>query len=109
MWKWENGRGNEYYSKKLLFRIPKFMDCWLIKYAKGAGIGWHVDRVPGKKHYRLNIALINGGEFWIKDGKPGIRHVKGRVIFFRPDTHSHSVKVVGENQRRLVLSFGWII
>ncbi len=102
MWKWENGRQNEFYNKMLLFRIPKFMDCWLIKYAKGVGIGWHTDKIPNKRHYRLNIILINGGEFWLD-----YKQVKKRIIFFRPDLQMHSVKVIGENQKRLVLSFGW--
>lgn len=81
------------------------MDCWLIKYAKGVGIGWHTDQVPGKKHYRLNIVLRNKkGEFWMN-----YRPHNKRIIFFRPDENIHSVKVIGDDAYRLVLSIGWVI
>lgn len=104
LWRWQSGRRNKYYDKMLLMRIPKFMDCWLIWYAKSAGIAWHTDKVEGKRHYRLNIVLINGGEFWLE-----WRPIKKRFIFFRPDIQEHSVKVIGENERRLVLSIGWVL
>jgi len=104
LWKWKMGRQNPYYNKMLLFRIPKFMDCWIIKYTKGVGIGWHTDKVEGKRHYRLNIVLRNGGEFWINH-----RPINKRIIFFRPDLEMHSVKVIGENEKRLVLSIGLVL
>lgn len=107
LWKWLYGRQNKYYDKMLLACIPNFLDCWLIRYAKAVGIGWHTDKVPGKKHYRINFILKNGGEFWIKDNK--IRQIKKRIIFFRPDIQEHCVKVIGEKEKRLVLSIGWVL
>lgn len=101
MWKWQNGRQNPFYDKLLLFRLFNFMDCWLIKYENGVGIPYHTDKVEGKKHYRLNIILKNGGEFWLER-----KHIKKRVIFFRPDIQPHCVKVFGD-EKRLVLSIGW--
>lgn len=101
---WTEGRQNPYYNKMLLFKTS-FMDCWLIKYAKCVGIGWHVDLVPGKRHYRLNIALINrNAEFWM-DYKPCKKH----IVFFRPDIQEHCVKVIGDDAYRLVLSIGWVL
>ena len=109
LWRWQNGRRAQldkpgtYYQKFLIFQIPDRMDCWLIKYARAVGIGWHTDKVPGKKHYRINIVLRKGGEFWIEGKK-----IDRRFIFFRPDIQKHCVKVFGRNQRRLIFSIGWV-
>lgn len=106
MWlRWENGRQNPYYDKMLLLKIPRLMDCWLIKYARAVGIGWHTDRVEGKKHYRLNIVLRNKNAEFLMNYKP----CNKRVVFFRPDKEIHSVKVIGQDAYRLVLSIGWVI
>lgn len=103
--RWVSGRQNPYYDKLLLFKIPHFMDCWLIRYAKAVGIGWHTDKVEGKKHYRLNIVLRNkNASFWINHTP-----CDKRVLFFRPDKDTHSVKVIGSDAYRLVLSIGWVI
>ena len=102
MFKWQNGRQNAFYNKMLIFKSPKFMDCWLIKYSQGVGLNWHKDKVEGKKHYRLNIILKKGGEFWLEN-----KQVTKRIVFFRPDKQLHCVKVF--NDERLVLSLGWVI
>ncbi len=104
MFSWTEGRQNPYYNKMLIFKTS-FMDCWLIRYAQAVGIGWHTDPVEGKRHYRLNIVLRNrDAEFWL-EWKP----VNKRIIFFRPDIQEHSVRVIGENACRLVLSIGWVL
>lgn len=104
--KWEQGRQDSGYLKKRIYSVLIFgigLDCYLIKYPKGANIKSHVDAVDGKKHKRLNIILKQskiGGQF-IKNGKLQT----GRIHYFRPDIDEHSVSEIREGTR-IVLSFG---
>ncbi len=50
----------------------------------------HVDPVPGKRHYRLNVTLVRpegGGQFM--GGAPIFSF--GHLVLFRPDLHEHSM------------------
>jgi hypothetical protein len=104
--KWRPGRLlHAYYSKMLLFKIPLFMDCYLIRVNGSAAIGYHTDKVEGKRHFRLNIFLIKRNcEHWIN-----YRPVEKRIVFFRPDIEPHSLACPEENSKALILSFGWAI
>ena len=97
---WQPGRQGTGYRKWRLAQ-GRSWDLWLIDYPRGSSIPEHVDPVPGKRHYRLNLRL------WGEDVFEGQALGQlGRLTFFRPDVMPHSVRRVGS--RRLVLSFGWV-
>lgn len=109
---WEVGRqGTGYFKLKLPEnrRLLPF-DLYLLKYPEGAYISEHTDPVKEKKHYRLNIELMQavGGVFWRK-GRDGRFHTEfGRVHFFRPDIEPHGLTLVLHGTR-YVLSFGFTV
>lgn len=99
--KWEAGRqGTGYY--KLCIWKGKRSDVYLIDYPIGSYIPTHVDKVEGRKHYRINI-LLCGDDNFIGSAILSMKRMK----VFRPDIMVHSV---GLNvKRRLVFSIGWAI
>lgn len=101
---WTPGRQSADYKKMRVFEFPRFRsDCWLIYYPHGASLPRHVDRVPGRRHWRLNITLVKPrhGGCLISLG-PSWRF--GRLVLFRSDQPHWLTEVDGW---RLVLSFGW--
>lgn len=103
--KWEKTRASEYYDKIRLFKIFNFMDCYIIKMSKAVAISYHTDPIPNKKHYRLNIFFIKRQcEFWI-DFKQNYK----RIVWFRPDIQQHSLEVIGNDAKALILSIGFAI
>ncbi len=107
--RWREGRQHSGYEKMLLainpFLVP--WDCYLLRYREGAEIGEHTDPVAGKRHYRVNVVLVEareGGRFTCGDTIYASRRVK----FFRPDRSPHSVTRV-ERGTRYVLSIGWVL
>lgn len=105
---WVAGRQNSGYETMKLAESKLIgFDLWLLRYKPGAYIKSHVDRVIGKRHYRLNIFL--------KQAKSGGNFRHGEVIFknkfmvfFRPDISYHSVMEVEEGTR-YVLSLGFVL
>jgi hypothetical protein len=95
---WESGRQGTGYLKMVL-RQGSFYDIFLIKYPVGTHIPAHIDPVPGKKHFRLNIRLKGENNF---NGMSLFNF--GRITLFRPDITPHSVKQV--TKERLILSIG---
>lgn len=99
--KWQPGRQGTGYSKLLLWQ-SKSSDCYLIDYPPHTHIPTHIDPVPGKKHFRLNILL------WGQDNFRGKTVFSSkRIKLFRPDISPHSVEEV--SRRRLIFSIGWIV
>ena len=100
--KWQKGRQGSGYFKLQLIALS-FFDCYFIKIPKGVSVPRHVDIIPGKRHYRLNIDIIKpkiGGVFI---GKTIFK--LPRITLIRPDIDAHSVTEVFEGHS-LILSIG---
>lgn len=103
--KWKPGRLNSKYEKLVLCNLG-FFDINLVRIPKGTTIPTHIDFIPYKKHYRLNIELIRpkiGGRFV---GKTLFRIP--RITLIRPDIHPHSITEIFEGHA-LILSIGWTL
>jgi hypothetical protein len=109
VFKWKGGRQRSGYRTFLLFFNPFFIPfhVLLLHYPAWSYTPFHVDPVPGKRHYRFNLS------FWLpKIGgtplivKPYIN--TRRIQFFRSDLCPHSVSTVYEGTR-WVLSIGWVL
>lgn len=103
--KWEPGRQNAKYEKLVLCKLS-FFDINIIKIPTGTRIPWHVDIIPRKKHYRLNIELVKpkiGGKFMGKT----IFQIP-RITLIRPDRDMHAVTEIFEGHA-LILSIGFAI
>lgn len=107
--RWRGGRQKSGYEKMLLainpFIIP--WDCYLLRFREGAQIKGHIDPVDERRHFRINVILIEaakGGQFECDAPIFESRRVK----FFRPDQQMHSVTRV-ESGSRYVLSIGWTL
>ena len=100
--KWEPGRLNAKYQKLVICNFG-FFDINLIKIPEGTRIPYHLDYIPRKKHYRLNIELV----------KPEVGgHYQGRYLWkiprinlIRPDIHLHGVSEIFKGHA-LILSIG---
>ncbi len=107
--RWRGGRQKSGYEKMLLginpFVIP--WDCYLLRFREGADISSHTDPVSDRRHYRINVVLVearDGGVF--KCESPIFE--TNRIKFFRPDRDAHGVTRVNSGTR-YVLSFGWAL
>ncbi|MNC17067.1 hypothetical protein D3C76_429790 [compost metagenome] len=108
LFKWEIGRQQSGYDKMPIISSNRInFDLWLLRFKPGSYIAPHVDTVPNRRHYRLNI--------FIKPAKAGGEFRAGNVIYqnrflayFRPDISTHSVSKV-ESGTRYVLSFGFTL
>lgn len=102
MWKWEPGRQGTGYEKMKLFR-GRSSDGYLLRFPEGCRVPPHVDPVPGKRHYRLNVTLVRprgGGQFMADPIWSW-----GPIVFFRPDIQEHSMSRIYEGSC-LMLSIG---
>lgn len=106
-WRWgRSGRGHSYQSKQLCaLELPWIIvDLWLIRYSAGSsGIPPHVDEVPGKRHWRINLVYQQAE----KGGELECEHALinwPRLAIFRSD-RTHSVSPLEKGIRR-VLSLG---
>jgi hypothetical protein len=109
MFKWIKGRQNTGYEKLKLLEIGYNMrgiDLYILKYNVGDSIPYHIDPIPNRRHFRLNIEIIKGigGELLVDE--PIFRF--WRVCLFRSDRTLHKVTEVLKG-RRIVLSFGLAI
>lgn len=108
--KWVKGRQNTGYEKMLIFQFRlygKGFDCYLLRYKVDDEIPAHVDPVPGKKHYRLNVTLVPakvGGELFFYRKRKWVKQT-GKWVFFRSDLQPHKVSKL-EKGERIVLTFG---
>jgi hypothetical protein len=108
--KWVKGRQNTGYEKMLIFQFQLFgkgFDCYLLRYRKDDEIPAHVDPIPGKKHYRLNVELVKakiGGDLFFYH-KRSWQHQYRKWVFFRSDLQPHKVTRVIKGER-IVLTFG---
>jgi hypothetical protein len=97
--RWEEGRQGTGYRKLLLGR-GEHWDLWVIDYPPGTFIPRHVDPVPGRRHWRVNLRLrgedVYEGDFVWR---------LGPLLVFRPDVMPHAVRTTAA--RRLVLSLGF--
>lgn len=100
--KWKNGRQNAQYQ---IFKIFSFwrVDCYLIKIPKNQEIPEHVDKVCGKKHFRLNIRLK--GDYSLKCEKKIFDFGFGE--FFRPDINKHSSPAGKKDS--VIFSVGFVV
>lgn len=99
---WVNGRQGTGYLKKTLLSAS-FCDMHILKYPAGSFIPVHTDKVPGRRHYRLNILLQGEDNF----SCPKVIFKWWRVCLFRPDLYEHSVEKC--SYQRTVLSIGLAI
>lgn len=104
-WSWKLGRQGTGYQKLLLAQ-GSWWDCYLLKYPQGAFIPEHLDPVPGKRHYRLNILLKGEYAFFYRTDALNSIWRFWRFTFFRPDVTPHGIMWV--NNSRWVLSIGWV-
>lgn len=115
MWKdlfeWRLGRQKTGYWSFLLFFNPFLIPFHivLLYYPKGSYVPWHYDKVPGKRHYRLNILFKSAfkGGFCILEQRT-IWSLGYRVRLFRPDINKHVVFPIKEGTR-WVFSIGWVL
>lgn len=110
---WEAGRQGTGYAKCKLLELawPLSCDLYLLRYPTGSYLLGHVDPVPGKKHYRLNLVLRRavGGVFWKRRQPKGVECDRRKWLhLFRPDKEEHGMTVVCEGTR-YVLSFGFVL
>lgn len=98
--RWEEGCQRSGYRKMLLGH-GRTWDLHLIDYPAGTGIPPHTDPLPGRRHVRVNVAILPGGTRLYADGT--IWRWGERVVIFRSDRR-HGVRA--GNGRRLVLSLG---
>lgn len=87
--RWENGRQQSGYEKLQLFKGEN-ADAYLLRFPKGSSVPPHRDKVPGKRHFRLNITLRQargGGE--VRGMDPIFQ--LGPIVLFRPDIDEHSM------------------
>lgn len=107
--RWRGGRQKSGYEKMLLAINPFIVpwDCYLLRFREGAEIAPHTDTVDERRHFRINVVLVearDGGEFVCEDPIFASRRIK----FFRPDQQAHSVTRV-ESGTRYVFSVGWTL
>jgi len=107
--KWELGRQNTGYKKKLLFQIkrPVKMDCYILKFEDGVGVTPHTDRVERGRHFRMNVTIgkpNSGAEFQC----PNKIIDWWRVVVFRPDIHQHAL-TPAKGGALYLLSLGWVL
>jgi len=59
LWRWRKGRQNAEYDVFTLFSLSLGIgiDAHLIRYRGQKDLPRHRDRVPGKRHFRLNFIL----------------------------------------------------
>lgn len=101
--KWEPGRLNAKYQKLVICNFG-FFDINLIKIPEDTRIPLHLDYIPRKKHYRLNIDLVKpkvGGHFI---GKTLWNKIP-RITLIRPDIHPHGVSEIFKGHS-IILSIG---
>lgn len=103
-WRWQEGRQGSGYEKFKLFSFF-FFDLYILRFPERSCISTHLDPVPRWKHFRFNVVLkqASGGEFVC----PNAYINWGRIKFFRPDIHKHSVTEITKGTR-YVLSLGWL-
>jgi hypothetical protein len=94
MRRWQQGRQGTRY-RKLLLAHGRSWDLYVIDIAAGTSIPTHVDRVSGRRHWRMNLRLLGDDGF---RGKAALR--LGPLVVFRPDITPHSMDKVA---RRVVL------
>lgn len=111
MWlKWVKGRQNTGYEKMLIYQFKLFgkgFDCYLLRYKVKDEIPAHVDPIPGKKHFRLNIELVQakvGGDLFFYQDRQW-KHQYRKWVFFRSDLQPHKVTRVVQGER-IVITFG---
>lgn len=97
---WVAGRQGSGYRKMDLAHGTTW-DVHLIDYPPGTGIPAHTDPLPGRRHLRVNVALLTGGTRLYADGT--LWRWAERVVVFWSDRR-HGVRK--GNGRRLVLSLG---
>ncbi len=98
------GRQGTGYLKRALLEW-KGLDAWILTFPEGSRVPPHVDRIPGRAHFRLNIVLQEaavGGQFICADPIFASR----RVAFFRSDKSVHCVSRILRGERK-VLSSGF--
>jgi hypothetical protein len=108
LWHWKPGRqGTGYEALPLIISKLLRLDCYILRYRKGAGIPAHRDAAPpGARHYRLNVIIWparKGGDLTCESYLFRL----GPLKFFRPDLALHSVSPVEEGVR-YVFSLGWL-
>ena len=99
--RWLPGRQGTGYRKLLLGQGARW-DAWIIDYPPGHGIPSHVDLVPGRRHLRLNFALLTGGARLVA-AAPAFRIGEHFVAFWSDRSH----RVEPGDGRRVVLSVGF--
>jgi len=100
---YKEGRQHTGYEKKQIFSFW-LIDCYILRFKKGAYVPPHIDPIKRGRHFRLNIILQQalGGEFIAEKTIIDTKWVK----LFRPDLYTHSVTTVREGTR-YVLSIGF--
>lgn len=99
MLRWQTGRQGTRY-RKLMLAHGHSWDLYVIDIAAGTSIPTHVDRVPERRHWRLNLRLSGDDGF---RGDAAFR--VGPLVVFRPDITPHSMDKVA--RRVVLLSFGF--
>lgn len=98
--KWLPGRQGTGYRKLLLGQGARW-DAWILDYPPGHGIPAHTDPVPGRRHLRLNFAILTGGSQIVADAI--IFRLRERVVVFWSD-RPH--RVDPGSRRRVVVTVG---
>ena len=87
--------------RKLVLGHGRRWDVHLIDYPSGIGIPEHVDPLPGRRHLRLNVAILRGGSRVIANDVL-LRIGQRLVVFWSDRPHV----VTAGTGRRLVFSVG---
>lgn len=102
--RWEEGRQRTGY-RKMLLGLGRSWDAYILHYPAKVGIPMHVDRVRGKRHFRLNVVLAGDRKAFVcSSSDPRPLFNRWGVALFRPDLTRHCV-LPGKGPR-WVLSLG---
>lgn len=107
LWTWEPGRQNSGYRKFTLLFSKRFgVDAYILHIPVGVSIPQHVDLVPGKRHYRLNVTICGRIRMETCQSPFRVFRFGDWLSFFRPDVVPHSAPAVTKDT--YLFSIGWV-
>ena len=98
--RWLLGRQGTGYRKLRLGQGARW-DAWILDYPPGHGIPDHADPLPGRRHLRVNLAILTGGSQIVA---AAVRFRLGErfIVFWSDRRH----RVDPGRGRRVVVSIG---
>lgn len=89
---WQPGRQQEGYYTLKLFSFWR-IDAYIIKCCHNVAIKEHFDKVPSKRHIRVNFTFKGKDNFYIVPPHKAIFSLMKRFTIFRPDICLHGTGI----------------